>query len=69
MLPTFNDHFSSIPDNRQQFKAEHKLHDILLTLVVGVIFGADGWKGIENFGHDKLDWSRVDRAMQQFITF
>jgi hypothetical protein len=42
MLSAFSEHFSSIPNLRQQAKVEHKLHDILLTLVVGVICGADG---------------------------
>ncbi len=41
MLSAFNEHFSSIPDLRQQSKVEHKLHDILLTLVVGVICRTD----------------------------
>ena len=36
MLSTFNEHFSSIPELRQQSKVKHKLHDILLTLIVGV---------------------------------
>ncbi len=41
MLSAFKDHFSTIPDVRQQSKVEHKLHDILLTLIVGVICGSD----------------------------
>lgn len=55
MLSAFNDYFSVIPDNRQQSKVEHKLHDILLTLVVGVICGADGWEAIEEVAHNKID--------------
>ena len=55
MLSAFNDHFSTIPDERQQSKVEHKLHDILLTLVVGVICGADGWEAIEEVAHNKID--------------
>jgi predicted transposase YbfD/YdcC len=54
MLSAFNEHFSTIPDNRQQSKVEHKLHDILLTLVVGVICGADGWEAIEEVAHNKI---------------
>jgi len=55
MLSAFNEHFSPIPDHRQQSKVEHKLHDILLTLVVGVICGADGWESIEEVAHNKTE--------------
>ena len=55
MLSAFNEHFSSIPDLRQQSKVEHKLHDILLILIVGVICGADGWEAIEEVAHNKKE--------------
>ncbi len=55
MLSAFNEHFSTIPDERQQSKVEHKLHDILLTLVVGVVCGADGWEAIEEVAHNKFE--------------
>lgn len=55
MLSAFNEHFSSIPDLRQQSKVEHKLHDILLTLIVGVICGADRWEAIEEVAHNKKE--------------
>lgn len=54
MLSAFNEHFSTIPDARQQSKVEHKLHGILLTLVVSVICGADGWEAIEEVAHHKV---------------
>jgi predicted transposase YbfD/YdcC len=55
MLSAFNEHFSTLPDTRQQSKVEHKLHDILLTLIVDVICGADGWEAIEEVAHNKID--------------
>lgn len=55
MLSTFQEHFSNITDHRQQCKVTHELHDILLTLVVGVICGAEGWEAIEDVAHNKLD--------------
>lgn len=55
MLSAFSEHFSSIPDLRQQSKVEHKLHDILLTLIVGVICGADGWEAIEEVAHNRQE--------------
>ena len=54
MLSAFNQHFSAIPDYRQQPKVDHKLHDILLTLIVGVICGVDGWESIEKIKYAPL---------------
>ncbi len=56
MLSAFNEYFLAIPDHRQQSKVEHKLHDILLTLVVGVICGADGWEAIEEVAYNKIEF-------------
>ena len=55
MLADFNEHFSKIPDHRQQSKIDHELNDILLTLVVGVICGADGWEAIEEVAYNKIE--------------
>ncbi len=55
MLSKFNEHFSSIPDFRQQSKVEHERHDILLTFIVGVVCGADGWEAIEEVAYNKKE--------------
>ena len=47
---------SIIYDPRQAGKVEHKLADILLLTMFAVIAGAEGWKDIEDFGHERLDW-------------
>lgn len=49
-------HFSVIQDYRQTGKIERKLTDILLLVICVVIAGAEGWKEIEDFGHDRLTW-------------
>lgn len=49
---------SILPDHRQPWKIRHKLSDILLLTICGVIAGADGWDEIEDFGNERLDWLR-----------
>ena len=68
MLSAFNEHFSSIPDLRQQSKVEHKLHDLLLTLIVGVSCGADGWEAIEEVVHNKKELLNKLKMVFQFMT-
>ena len=60
MLSAFNEHFSPIPDHRQQSKVELKLHYILLTFVVGMIFGADGRESIEEVAHNKIELFKIN---------
>ena len=50
------ENFSIIYDPRQAGKIEHKLADILILTMLGVIAGCEGWKDIEDFGHERLDW-------------
>ncbi|WP_079253982.1 ISAs1 family transposase [Endozoicomonas arenosclerae] len=47
---------SIISDPRQTWKVGHKLTDILLLTICGVIAGAEGWEEIEDFGHERLEW-------------
>ena len=47
---------SVIYDPRQQWKVEHKLVDILILTICGVIAGCEGWEEIEDFGNERLDW-------------
>lgn len=54
MLAKLEEHFSSIPDKREQYKVRYPLFDVILTTVVGVICGADGWEAIEEVGKSKL---------------
>jgi predicted transposase YbfD/YdcC len=54
MLSTIEEHFADITDERQQYKVRYPLLDILLSTLVGVICGADGWEAIEEVGKNKL---------------
>ncbi len=48
-------HFQIIKDYRQESKVEHKLSDIILLTICGVLSGHDSWDGIIDFGHARLD--------------
>ena len=45
-------------DPRIERCKKHELMDILFLAVSSVIAGAEGWEGIEDFGHLKIDWLR-----------
>ena len=47
--------FRDVPDPRAS-NVIHKLHDILVLAICGVICGADGWAEVEEFGNSKLAW-------------
>jgi predicted transposase YbfD/YdcC len=47
--------FRDVPDPRAK-NVIHKLHDILVIAICGVICGADGWAEVEEFGNSKLAW-------------
>ncbi|MCX9567345.1 ISAs1-like element IS1358 family transposase [Vibrio cholerae] len=49
-------HIQIIKDYRQESKVEHKLSDIILLTICGVLSGHDGWDGIIDFGHARLDF-------------
>ncbi len=49
-------HFQIIKDYRQESKVEHKLSDIILLTICGVLSGHDSWDGIIDFGHARLDF-------------
>jgi predicted transposase YbfD/YdcC len=54
-------HFGELSDPRQGQNVQHKLLDIIVIAICGVICGADGWVEIENFGRQKESW------LQQFL--
>ena len=43
-------HFSALTDYRQTGKVTHKLSDIILLTVCGVLSGQYTWEGIVDFG-------------------
>ena len=49
-------HFSTITDKRKPNGIRHKLIDIIVLTICGVICGADDWVMIEYFGNAKREW-------------
>lgn len=54
--PSLVSHFSVIKDPRVTGRNKHKLIDIIVIAICGVICGADDWVSIESFGKSKKDW-------------
>jgi predicted transposase YbfD/YdcC len=48
--------FAHIEDPRMDRTKLHRLRDIIIIAICGVICGADGWVGIEEFGKAKEAW-------------
>jgi predicted transposase YbfD/YdcC len=49
-------HFSEIPDPRKARGKRHKLIDIIVIAICGIICGADNWVMIEAFGKAREKW-------------
>jgi predicted transposase YbfD/YdcC len=52
-------HFGKVNDPRIERTKRHKLLDIFLIAICGVICGADSWVDIEMFGKSKLNWLKT----------
>jgi predicted transposase YbfD/YdcC len=50
--------FDQVEDPRVERSKLHRLSDILVITLCGVICGADGWTEVELFGRAKIDWLR-----------
>ena len=48
--------FAHVEDRRMDRTKLHRLRDIIIIAICGVICGADGWVGIEEFGKAKEEW-------------
>jgi predicted transposase YbfD/YdcC len=51
-------YFVDLPDPRVVGRCEHKLLDIIVIAICGVLGGAEGWEDIEEFGVSKESWLR-----------
>lgn len=58
MSASFIEHFTSLHDPRVERNKLYPLTEILLLAVCAMISGAEGWKAMEEFGKEKLDWLR-----------
>ena len=52
-------HFSRIKDPRIDRTKRHRLLDIIIIAICGVICGADSWVDIELFGKTKIEWLKT----------
>src|SRR2546430_17585816 len=48
--------FEDMPDPRVQGRCDHKLIDMIMIAVCGVICGAESWMGVETLGKAKQGW-------------
>ncbi len=48
--------FTQVKDPRVERSKRHRLRDIIILAICGVICSADGWVGIEEFGKVKEAW-------------
>lgn len=51
-------HFGDLKDPRVDRTKRHKLLDIVVITICGVVCGADDWVSIEEFGNAKVQWFR-----------
>ncbi len=51
---SFLQHFENLEDPRTHINKKHELLDILFLPVAAVLSGAEGWKGIKEFGDIKI---------------
>lgn len=58
-LGSIRKHFSKVKDPRIDRTKRHKLLDMILIAICGVICGADSWVDIELFGKSKLEWLKT----------
>ena len=56
------EHFADLEDPRTR-ESPHRLEEILLVAICGILSGADGWTSVALWGQTKLDWLR------QFLPF
>ena len=52
-------YFAELEDPRVERTKQHKLLDILIIAICGIICGAEGWVGIEEFGKEKEEWLKT----------
>jgi hypothetical protein len=59
-LGSIKKHFGKVKDSRVDRTKQHKLLDMILIAICGVICGADSWVDIELFGKSKLVVSHAE---------
>lgn len=67
MATLFEEYFSQITDNRQQWKVKHLMTDIIGLSLLAVISGAESYEDIEDYGLSKQEWLRNYLALLEGI--
>lgn len=55
---TLVEHFGSLEDPRAVHLTDHKLVEVIIIAICGVICGAETWTDVELFGNERLEWLR-----------
>ena len=55
---SFLDHFKAIENPRSERNRDYTMSEILLVTLCAVIYGAEGWQDVEDFGKAKIDYLR-----------
>ena len=58
LIPSIEECFSELHDPRVEGRCDHKLIDMVVLTICGVICGADGWVGVETYGKEKEEFLR-----------
>jgi hypothetical protein len=56
--PEFSRTFATLEAPRIERKKLHCLTDIMVLSICAITSGAEGWQGITDVGHEKLEWLR-----------
>ena len=56
-----------LEDPRKDINKRHDLLDVVFLVLSGVLSGASGWKSIQDFGDDQLEWLRQHRKFENGI--
>ena len=62
------EHLRLIPDPRKDLNKQHELMDVIFLAFSAVLSGATGWKSMEQFGEEQLDWLQSHGAFKNGLT-
>lgn len=65
---SITEHFSRLTDPRMEKRVEHRLLDIIVIAICGLICGTDRWVEIEEFGKARRDWLQEFLALPNGIS-
>lgn len=60
-------HLENLSDPRKDINIKHNLVDVVFLVLSAILSGAIGWKSIQTFGEEQLDWLRKYRPFEYGI--